>query len=82
MDIKNDKLIINFISKEENIIYSVLCQKTDIFSKIEELFYQKYPNYKNIDNNFTLNGNKIIKDKSLEDNNIKDNDIIVLDKTV
>ena len=73
-----EKLIVNFVSLDENILYSINCKKTDKFSKIEELLYDKYPNYKNINNYFILKGNQINKDKNLFDNNIKDNDIITL----
>ena len=73
-----EKLIVNFISLDENIHYAINCEETDKFSKIEELLYEKYPEYKNTNNHFIINGNQIIKDKNLKDNKIKDNDIITL----
>ena len=67
-----------FMSYDENIHYSVVCKKTDIFSKIESLFYDKYPEYNSLNNNFIINGNIIDKSKSLEENNIQNSDIIMI----
>ena len=66
-----------FISNDENIHYSVICKNTDIFSQIEEIFYDKYPDYKNEKNYFVANGNKVDRSKNLDDNNIKNSDIIL-----
>ena len=76
--LKSDEKImkIMFISYDESIYYSVNCKKTDIFSKIEALLYDRYPEYKNYNTYFIANGNIINKNKSLEDNKINSNDII------
>ena len=65
-----------FISSDENIITSIICRNTDNFKFIENKFYEIYSEYKDIDNIFILNGKKINKNKSLEENKIKNNDII------
>ena len=76
--LKSDEKImkIMFISYDESIYYSVICKKTDIFSKIETLLYDRYPEYKNYNTYFIANGNIINKNKSLEDNKINSSDII------
>jgi len=77
--LKSEKIIsVIFISLDENLHYSVICNNKDKFSKVESLLYDKYPNYKNINNIFTNNGNEINKSKNLDENNIKNNDIIIL----
>jgi len=69
-------MTIIFISSDENIIFSLICKNTDIFKFIENKFYEKYSEYKGLDNIFISNGRKINKDKSLYENKIKNNDII------
>ena len=76
---KEEKLIsIIFNSFDENIHYSIICKNTDKFSKIESLLYDKYPEYKDLKNNFIINGKEINVFESLEDNKIKNTDIITL----
>ena len=57
----------------------IICKNTDKFYKIEELLCEKYSKYKDTENIFYLNGNKIKKNKNLTQNNIKNGDIIILD---
>ena len=68
-----------FKSFDEDINYSVICKNTDEFGQIESLLYDRYPEYKNSNNNFLLNGKKIERNKNLDDNNIKNSDIIILE---
>ena len=70
---------INFASIDQKIIhYSLICKNTDIFVRIEEQLYEDYPEYKDKETFFVNNGNKIKRFKSLDENNIKKNDIIML----
>ena len=75
---KDSSITIIIAILDENIECFINCPKNYIFSKIKELFYDKYPEYNNINNYFTINNHYVFEDKSLEDNNIKDNDIITL----
>ena len=79
---ENEKLIrIIFQSTDQKIIdYVLICKNTDIFANIEQILYNKYPEYKDSENYFTSNGIKINKNRTLEDNKIKTNDIILLNK--
>ena len=74
---KEELISIIITTFDENININFLCKNTDKFMKIEKDFYNKYPQYKKLDNYFTNNGNKINPDLSLDENNIKNNDIIV-----
>ena len=77
---QKDKLEISIIIKsdDQNIEYSTICKKIDIFEDILKELYEKYPEYFEITNHFLLNGKEINIKKSLIDNNINHNDIIIL----
>jgi len=78
---KNKKLIsIIFTNSTQEFHYSIICKNTDIFSTLEAKLYEKFPQYGETDNYFIANGNKVIGHKTLEDNNIKDSDIVILHK--
>ena len=73
-------LSVIFVSLDQKIHYSAICKNTDKFSKIENLLYDAFPEYKESENQFFVNGNKVNKYKSLDFNKIKNNDIITLKK--
>ena len=58
--------------------YKMYCNINEKFSIIEQNLYKKYPYFKKTKNNFFLNEKKIDKNKTLKENKIKDNDIIIL----
>ena len=53
------------------------CKITENFTKIEKDLYKKYPKFKKTENDFLLNGKKIDKNKTLEENKIKNDDLLV-----
>ena len=67
-------------SIDQKIHISVICKNTDIFSFIEKKIYEKkeYYDYSELDTFFTVNGNKVNKYKTLDENKIHDNDIVML----
>ena len=67
-----------FVSVDQTIHYSVICKNTDIFTRIENLLYKQYPEYRDKDNYFLVNGDKIKRFCTLDENNIDDNNIITL----
>ena len=76
----NEKLIsIKFISGNQDIDFSVITKNTDDFSNIEKILYKRYPKYKDSENYFLVNGNKINRHKTLEENKIKNNDVLTLE---
>ena len=78
---EGDKLItINFISSDKEIDYSLIVKNSEIFSKVENMLYFRYPKYIESNNYFLLGGNKINRNKTVEQNNITDNDVITLKK--
>ena len=78
---KNENLMtIIFKSFDQNIHYSLICKNTQIFNQVEILLYKIYPEYKETENFFIVNGNKINRFKSLEENKIKNSDIILVNR--
>jgi len=76
---EGEKLMTIIISSFDKAIqYAFVCKNTDLFKNIEEKFYEKFPEYLETANFFTKNGQVINRNKSLENNNIKDNDILIL----
>ena len=67
-----------FISSDQKVHYSMICKNTTKFSIIEGKLYEEYKNYEELETYFTVNGKRINRHKSLDDNQIKNNDIIML----
>ena len=67
-----------FTTYDENLYYSIICKNTEKFSIIENKLYDSYSQYSNSENYFIFNGRKINKDNTLEENDIKNNSIIIL----
>ena len=62
----------------EEILWAIICKNTDKFYKLEKKLYNKYPNYRNIENYYLVKGNKINKFNNLIENKIEDGDIITV----
>ena len=78
---KEEKLMtIIFISFDEQIYYSVICKNTDKFNRIEELLYEKYPEFKISENYFFHQEKKINRFNTIEENGIKYSDLIILNQ--
>jgi len=76
----NEKLIsIKFFSIYQDIDFPVITKNIDHFTKIEKILYKKYPKYKNSENYFLVNGSIINKNRTLEENKIKNNDVLTLE---
>ena len=58
--------------------YAMTCKNTDLFVTLEEKLYMDYPKYKNCETYFLVNSKRVKRFKTIEENNIKSNDIISL----
>ena len=58
--------------------YTMPCKSTDLFVKLEERLYNDYPEYKKKETYFLVNARKIKRFLTVEENKIKNNDIISL----
>ena len=67
-----------FIYVDQKLHCSMICKNTDKFNKVESKLYDNYSEYAENENFFTFNGIKINKYKTLKENNIKNNNIIIL----
>jgi len=77
-EIKDNKICLYFISCDQKINQTIKCRANEGFHILEGLLYEKYPEYKDTENYFLVNGNKISRFKNLKENNIKDGDTIML----
>jgi hypothetical protein len=76
---KGDKLMtVIFNSDDQKVHYSLICKSTDKFKDVEQRLYKIYPEFSKTNNYFLANGNTINKSKSLEDNKIKNSNLITL----
>ena len=66
----NDVRCVNFISGDQQIHYAVTCLKNNTFAEVEEKLYQKFPVYRNTNNNFIANGNVVLRFKTIEEDKI------------
>jgi len=79
---EEDKIKIEFTSVDQTIInLSILCLKTDQFSKIRNLLLNEYPDLKNNNFYFLANGGVVEESKTIEGNKIKnDSKILIADQ--
>ena len=73
-------LSINFVSNGFQGImnYSLPCKNTELFVRLEEKLNNDYPELKDKETYFLVNGRKIKRFKTLDENHIKSNDVINL----
>ena len=71
-------MTVNFVSMGINDIghYSLPCKNTDLFVRLEEKLNNDYPQLKNHETYFEVQTRRIKRFKTLDENNIKSNDII------
>ena len=78
---KDEKMLsIIFMSIDQNINYPIICKNTDTINILETELYKKYPEFSETDNYFLCKGTVMNRFKKFEDLNIKNGDIIVLNK--
>ena len=79
-DIKEgEKLMcVVFRTGDQSIIQPIMCKNKQKFNEVENLLYEKCPQFKESENYFLANGNKVNKSKTLEENKIKDDEILLL----
>ena len=77
-DNNDNKISLYFQSVDQKIKETILCQSNEKFHILEGILYEKYPQYKESENYFIVNGVKVNRFKTLKENNIKNGDKIVL----
>ena len=74
----NNLLTLIFQSGDQLLRCGIICKNTDIFNVIVNKIFEKKPKFKENFNFFLCNGNRINEYKSLDENNIKDGNVIIL----
>ncbi len=64
--------IVQFRTIDQSLICSIKCLPTDTFAEVEEKLYQKYPQYRETNNAFHVDGKSILRFKTISENNIQD----------
>ena len=76
----DDVIWIYFQPIDNSFKEGIKCLKTNTFAEVEEKLYKKYNTLRNTNNNFTANATPVLRFKTIEENKIKDQDIIILYK--
>ena len=63
-------LALNFISSDQKLHFALPCIKKDLFVDIEKKLYDKFPEYKETNNNFLVNARMILRFKTVEENKL------------
>ena len=79
-DLKDGEELLTIIlaSSNEMVYHAFICKNTENFRSVENRLYVIFPQYEKIEKQFTVNGRKIEESKTLKENGIKDNDIIIM----
>ena len=79
-DIKGEEklMCLDFVSTNSIVHHAIICKNTQKFNEVENLLYEKYPQYKETNNVFLSNGVIINKSKTLSENGIRDGEIITM----
>ena len=66
---RNELIAVSF--QHPNYNYSVACSKLDTFAEVEEKFYKEFPELRNTNNAYLVNGSQVLRFKTIEENKIK-----------
>jgi len=77
---KGEKLMSIIISsRDEKMLYSLPCKNNNTINDIEKKFYKEFPEYFDNKNIFLYKGKLVDKFETLQKNNIKNGDILILE---
>ena len=75
---KDEMLTIQFKSIDQKVDTVFTCKKTDVFVRIEEMLYNEYPEFKDLNTYFTVNGQVVRRFRNMQENKIRNKDKILL----
>ena len=76
---KNNKLInIKFQSSDGVINTTISSFENDKFNILEEKLYVEFEKYRDTNNLFLVNGNQVLRFKTLKENKIRDGQVIIM----
>ena len=76
----DDIIVITFQASDSSVNYGIKCIKDETFAEVEEKLYKRYNDLRNTNNMFTANAKPVLRFKTINENNIRDGDIIQLFK--
>ena len=74
----NDIMVVHFNSGDGKIDHGIKCLPTETFAEVEEKLYKIYEEYRGSNNVFLHKGGTVLRFKTIEENNIKDSDKIIM----
>ena len=79
--LEGEKLMsVIFSSDDQNIQHSVICKNTEKLNRLVEKLFIEYPEYSDSNCYFVSNGQRVNLYKTLDENKIKNNSVIILNK--
>ena len=63
--------VVQFVSNDHSLICGINCLLSDTFAEVEEKLYKIYPEYRETNNVFQVDGRSILRFKTIADNNIQ-----------
>ena len=78
--IKEQMIAVNFVSAPLRVNCPMFCKSTDILSKLEKELYTEYPELKHKNIYFIANGKLLNNSDTLEQNKIKNRNIILIEE--
>ena len=79
--LEGEKLMsVIFSSGDQKIQYSVICKNTEKLNRLVEKLFVAYPEYSELNCYFISNGQKVNMYKTLDENKIQNNSVILLNK--
>lgn len=75
----SEVICVNFFSFDQRIMnYSIPCTGNTVFVKLEEKLYKDFPEFRERRNEFLCNGRTVSRFKTINENKIRNNDVVQL----
>ena len=68
---REQMIALNFISTDSTLHYAIPCLNKDLFVDVEKKLYDKFPEYKERNNNFLSQGKIVLKFKTVGENQLE-----------
>ena len=75
-----DMRCVTFITQDQSVFYGIPCSGKDTFAEVEEKLYKIYPEYRETNNSFQVDGRNILRFKTIAENNIQEGHYVNITK--
>ena len=75
---REQMIALNFLSTDSKLHYAIPCLNKDLFVDVEKKLYDKYPEYKEKNNNFLSQGKIVLRFKTVGENRLENGIPIVM----